>query len=71
MRLPAVLAMLTLSGCATAVAERGEPPAPESEAEARRICWQRMQAARAGGMLTVPDRHQVRMCLKRKGYEAT
>ncbi len=68
MRLPAVLALLSLSGCAAAVAERVEPPAPESEAEARRICWQRMQAAHAGGVRTMPDRHQVRMCLKRKGY---
>lgn len=63
-----IASALLLSACATPPGGDGAPPKAETAAEAHRICYQRMQAARAGALLMTPNWHQVRMCMQARGH---
>jgi len=66
---PIIASALLLSACAATPPGRdAAPPKAETQAEAHRVCYQRMQAARAGALLTSPNWHQVRMCMQARGH---
>jgi hypothetical protein len=71
MKLLAVVIVL-LAGCASS-APSGQgtaEPAPLTRQQAHLKCYQQMQAARAGALLTTPDWHQYRICMRNRGFDA-
>ncbi len=64
--------MVLLAGCATSAPPPRETveAAPLTRHQAHLKCYQQMQAARAGALLTTPDWHQYRMCMRGRGFEA-
>lgn len=60
---------LLLAACATPGDSATASKAPLTKQQAHVICYQQMQAARAGSMNVTPNRHQYVMCMKARGFD--